>query len=114
MSGIATAWRRTFVSSRVFGAVAIHAKDKSWQSHLAKRALRRCAAFRALASGVTWIIVSLLLDFCLVELVCLCLFVLDDVVSNYFTKGKRGKRSGILLVFSFLKEAVLPTRQKMY
>ncbi|XP_019713764.1 protein TEX261 [Hippocampus comes] len=33
----------------------------------------------------------------------------DDVVSNYFTKGKRGKRSGILLVFSFLKEAVLPT-----
>lgn len=39
---------------------------------------------------------------------------LDDVVSNYFTKGKRGKRSGILLVFSFLKEAVLPSRQKMY
>ncbi|XP_068612029.1 protein TEX261 [Brachionichthys hirsutus] len=38
----------------------------------------------------------------------------DDVVSNYFTKGKRGKRSGILLVFSFLKEAVLPSRQKMY
>uniref|UniRef100_A0A3Q2Y9H6 Protein TEX261 n=1 Tax=Hippocampus comes TaxID=109280 RepID=A0A3Q2Y9H6_HIPCM len=30
----------------------------------------------------------------------------DDVVSNYFTKGKRGKRSGILLVFSFLKEAI--------
>ncbi|XP_064193914.1 protein TEX261 isoform X1 [Anguilla rostrata] len=38
----------------------------------------------------------------------------DDVVSNYFTKGKRGKRSGILNVFSFLKEAVLPSRQKMY
>uniref|UniRef100_A0AAY4CAB2 Protein TEX261 n=1 Tax=Denticeps clupeoides TaxID=299321 RepID=A0AAY4CAB2_9TELE len=38
----------------------------------------------------------------------------DDVVSNYFTKGKRGKRSGILLVFSFFKEAVLPSRQKMY
>ncbi|TRY57756.1 hypothetical protein DNTS_012029 [Danionella cerebrum] len=38
----------------------------------------------------------------------------DDVVSNYFTKGKRGKRSGILLVFSLLKEAVLPSRQKMY
>lgn len=38
----------------------------------------------------------------------------DDVVSNYFTKGKRGKRSGILLVFSFLKEAILPSRQKMY
>lgn len=35
-------------------------------------------------------------------------------MSNYFTKGKRGKRSGILLVFSFLKEAVLPSRQKMY
>ncbi|MEQ2196435.1 hypothetical protein XENOCAPTIV_027230 [Xenoophorus captivus] len=42
-------------------------------------------------------------------------FILSyDVVSNYFTKGKRGKRSGILLVFSFLKEAVLPSRQKMY
>lgn len=39
---------------------------------------------------------------------------LDDVVSNYFTKGKRGKRSGILHVFSVLKEAVLPSRQKMY
>ncbi|XP_043920004.1 protein TEX261 [Protopterus annectens] len=38
----------------------------------------------------------------------------DDVVSNYFTKGKRGKRSGILVIFSFLKEAVLPTRQKIY
>ncbi|KAK6493665.1 protein TEX261 [Huso huso] len=38
----------------------------------------------------------------------------DDVVSNYFTKGKRGKRSGILVIFSFLKEAVLPSRQKMY
>ncbi|XP_003975979.1 protein TEX261 [Takifugu rubripes] len=38
----------------------------------------------------------------------------DDVVSNYFTKGKRGKRSGILHVFSVLKEAVLPSRQKMY
>lgn len=38
----------------------------------------------------------------------------DDVVSNYFTKGKRGKRSGILLIFSFIKEAVLPSRQKMY
>uniref|UniRef100_A0A8C1W113 Protein TEX261 n=1 Tax=Cyprinus carpio TaxID=7962 RepID=A0A8C1W113_CYPCA len=41
-------------------------------------------------------------------------FFSDDVVSNYFTKGKRGKRSGILLIFSFLKEAVLPSRQKMY
>ncbi|NXH31302.1 TX261 protein, partial [Myiagra hebetior] len=38
----------------------------------------------------------------------------DDVVSNYFTKGKRGKRSGILLIFSFLKEAVLPSRQKIF
>ncbi|XP_026547400.1 protein TEX261, partial [Notechis scutatus] len=38
----------------------------------------------------------------------------DDVVSSYFTKGKRGKRSGILLVFSFIKEAILPSRQKMY
>lgn len=38
----------------------------------------------------------------------------DDVVSNYFTKGKRGKRSGILVIFSFLKEAILPTRQKIY
>ncbi|NXD17886.1 TX261 protein, partial [Nothocercus nigrocapillus] len=38
----------------------------------------------------------------------------DDVVSNYFTKGKRGKRSGILLVFSFIKEAILPSRQKIY
>uniref|UniRef100_A0A8C0GFW4 Protein TEX261 n=2 Tax=Chelonoidis abingdonii TaxID=106734 RepID=A0A8C0GFW4_CHEAB len=38
----------------------------------------------------------------------------DDVVSNYFTKGKRGKRSGILLIFSFIKEAILPSRQKMY
>ncbi|KAF3837187.1 hypothetical protein F7725_004651 [Dissostichus mawsoni] len=37
----------------------------------------------------------------------------DDVVSNYFTKGKRGKRSGILVVFSVLKEAVLPSRQKI-
>lgn len=36
------------------------------------------------------------------------------MVSNYFTKGKRGKRSGILHVFSILKEAVLPSRQKMY
>lgn len=46
--------------------------------------------------------------------VTVCVFLSDDVVSNYFTKGKRGKRSGILLVFSFLKEAVLPSRQKMY
>ncbi|XP_054365753.1 protein TEX261 isoform X1 [Mirounga angustirostris] len=38
----------------------------------------------------------------------------DDVVSNYFTKGKRGKRLGILIVFSFIKEAVLPSRQKIY
>ncbi|KAG9461769.1 hypothetical protein GDO78_015800 [Eleutherodactylus coqui] len=38
----------------------------------------------------------------------------DDVVSNYFTKGKRGKRSGILIIFSFVKEAILPSRQKMY
>uniref|UniRef100_A0A8D0CFX3 Protein TEX261 n=1 Tax=Salvator merianae TaxID=96440 RepID=A0A8D0CFX3_SALMN len=38
----------------------------------------------------------------------------DDVVSNYFTKGKRGKRSGILVIFSFIKEAILPSRQKMY
>lgn len=38
----------------------------------------------------------------------------DDVVSNYFTKGKRGKRLGILVVFSFIKEAILPSRQKMY
>lgn len=48
-------------------------------------------------------------------LICLfCNVSSDDVVSNYFTKGKRGKRSGILLVFSFVKEAVLPSRQKMY
>ncbi|XP_066173616.1 protein TEX261 [Sylvia atricapilla] len=38
----------------------------------------------------------------------------DDVVSNYFTKTKRGKRSGILQIFSFLREAVLPSRQKIY
>lgn len=38
----------------------------------------------------------------------------DDVVSNYFTKGKRGKRLGILVVFSFIKEAILPSRQKIY
>uniref|UniRef100_A0A8C3N951 Protein TEX261 n=1 Tax=Geospiza parvula TaxID=87175 RepID=A0A8C3N951_GEOPR len=38
----------------------------------------------------------------------------DDVVSNYFTKGKRGKRSAILLIFSFIKEAILPSRQKIY
>ncbi|NXF14032.1 TX261 protein, partial [Smithornis capensis] len=38
----------------------------------------------------------------------------SDVVSNYFTKGKRGKRSGILLVFSCIKEAILPSRQKIY
>ena len=38
----------------------------------------------------------------------------DVLVTNYFTKGKRGKMSGILIVFSFLKEAVLPRRQKMY
>lgn len=38
----------------------------------------------------------------------------DDVVSNYFTKGKRGKRSGILIIFSFVKEAILPSRQKIY
>lgn len=36
------------------------------------------------------------------------------MVSNYFTKGKRGKRLGILVVFSFIKEAILPSRQKMY
>ncbi|NWZ88379.1 TX261 protein, partial [Poecile atricapillus] len=41
-------------------------------------------------------------------------FPADDVVSNYFTKGKRGKRSGILLIFSFIKEAILPSRQKIY
>ncbi|TRZ18389.1 hypothetical protein HGM15179_008696 [Zosterops borbonicus] len=38
----------------------------------------------------------------------------DDVVSNYFTKGKRGKRSGLLLIFSFIKEAIVPSRQKIY
>lgn len=38
----------------------------------------------------------------------------DDVVSNYFTKGKRGKRLGILVVFNFIKEAILPSRQKIY
>lgn len=38
----------------------------------------------------------------------------DDVVSNYFTKGKRGKRLGILVVFSFIKEAILPSWQKIY
>lgn len=41
-------------------------------------------------------------------------FSTDDVVSNYFTKGKRGKRLGILVVFSFIKEAILPSRQKIY
>uniref|UniRef100_A0A803K0Q5 Protein TEX261 n=1 Tax=Xenopus tropicalis TaxID=8364 RepID=A0A803K0Q5_XENTR len=45
--------------------------------------------------------------------ICL-LFSTDDVVSNYFTKGKRGKRSGILVIFSFIKEAILPSRQKIY
>uniref|UniRef100_A0A8C6F887 Protein TEX261 n=1 Tax=Monodon monoceros TaxID=40151 RepID=A0A8C6F887_MONMO len=38
----------------------------------------------------------------------------DDVVSNYFTKGKWGKCLGILAVFSFIKEAILPSRQKIY
>uniref|UniRef100_A0A4W3JIJ4 Protein TEX261 n=1 Tax=Callorhinchus milii TaxID=7868 RepID=A0A4W3JIJ4_CALMI len=38
----------------------------------------------------------------------------DDVVSNYFTKGKRSKRSGILIIFTFFKEAILPSRQKIY
>ncbi|XP_072434316.1 protein TEX261 isoform X1 [Chiloscyllium punctatum] len=38
----------------------------------------------------------------------------DDVVSNYFTKGKRSKRSGILVIFTFIKEAILPSRQKIY
>ncbi|NXO86919.1 TX261 protein, partial [Sitta europaea] len=41
-------------------------------------------------------------------------FPADDVVSNYFTKSKRGKRSGILQIFSFFKEAILPSRQKIY
>lgn len=45
---------------------------------------------------------------------CSSLLSADDVVSNYFTKGKRGKRSGILLIFSFIKEAILPSRQKIY
>ncbi|KAB0401267.1 hypothetical protein E2I00_009542, partial [Balaenoptera physalus] len=44
----------------------------------------------------------------------LAYFTFYDVVSNYFTKGKRGKRLGILVVFSFIKEAILPSRQKMY
>nr|XP_059859024.1 protein TEX261-like [Delphinus delphis] len=38
----------------------------------------------------------------------------DDVVSNHFAKGKRGKRLGILVVFSFIKGAILPSRQKIY
>ncbi|NXV09269.1 TX261 protein, partial [Cettia cetti] len=38
----------------------------------------------------------------------------DDVVSNYFTKGKRGKRSGLLQIFSFLREAIVPSRQKIF
>ncbi|XP_021251197.1 protein TEX261, partial [Numida meleagris] len=38
----------------------------------------------------------------------------DDVVSNYFTQGKRAQRSGLLLVFSLLRDAVLPRRQKIY
>ncbi|MBW03311.1 hypothetical protein ESR_37439, partial [Eschrichtius robustus] len=38
----------------------------------------------------------------------------DDVVSNYFTKGKRGKFLVILVVFSFIKEAILHSRQKIY
>ncbi|XP_059998718.1 protein TEX261-like [Lagenorhynchus albirostris] len=37
----------------------------------------------------------------------------DDVVSNHFAKGKRGKRLGILVVFSFIKGAILPSRQKI-
>lgn len=45
---------------------------------------------------------------------CSSLLSADDVVSNYFTKGKRGKRSGILLIFSCIKEAILPSRQKIY
>ncbi|TKC33229.1 hypothetical protein EI555_013747 [Monodon monoceros] len=38
----------------------------------------------------------------------------DDVVSSHFTKGKRGKRLEILVVFSFIKGAILPSRQKIY
>ncbi|XP_033277632.1 protein TEX261-like [Orcinus orca] len=38
----------------------------------------------------------------------------DDVVSNHFAKGKWGKRLGILVVFSFIKGAILPSRQKIY
>uniref|UniRef100_A0A669PIP3 Protein TEX261 n=1 Tax=Phasianus colchicus TaxID=9054 RepID=A0A669PIP3_PHACC len=37
-----------------------------------------------------------------------------DVLSNYFTQGKRSQRSGLLLVFSLLRDAVLPRRQKIY
>ncbi|CAM9248538.1 unnamed protein product [Lampetra fluviatilis] len=39
----------------------------------------------------------------------------NDVVSNYFTKGKKSRRSGILTLFGVLKESVLPpARQKIY
>lgn len=38
----------------------------------------------------------------------------DDVVSNYFTQGKRSQRSGLLRVFGLLRDAVLPRRQKIY
>lgn len=38
----------------------------------------------------------------------------DDVVSNYFTQGKRSQRSGLLRVFALLRDAVLPRRQKIY
>lgn len=73
--------------------------------------------FYCLDISAVWNLLYKTSDHCNVKLMTdffLSSFFLDDVVSNYFTKGKRGKRSGILLVFSFLKEAVLPSRQKMY
>lgn len=38
----------------------------------------------------------------------------EDIFYKYFTRGKWGKRLGILVVFSFIKEAILPGCQKIY
>uniref|UniRef100_A0A8C4QYB7 Protein TEX261 n=1 Tax=Eptatretus burgeri TaxID=7764 RepID=A0A8C4QYB7_EPTBU len=38
----------------------------------------------------------------------------NDVVSNYFTSGKKANRSGLLACFRLVKESILPSRQKIY
>ncbi|KAI8490292.1 hypothetical protein Bbelb_320300 [Branchiostoma belcheri] len=38
----------------------------------------------------------------------------DDVVTSYFTKGRRSKRSGLLSLFEYAKDSVLPTRAKTF